>query len=187
MSIDLKQLSRTMSYILRHHPEQFELTLDDGGWVSVDALLAVLRTHRSEWQQLCGDDLSAVILTADKQRYELHDGKIRAYYGHSVPQKIAFAPLTPPDVLFHGTTPAVIHKIRSQGLKPMERQYVHLSAEQATARQVALRRTSQPVILTISALRASQAHIQFYFGNDNVWLAEAIPPAFIVFPGSDSR
>jgi putative RNA 2'-phosphotransferase len=68
-----------------------------------------------------------------------------------------------------------------EGLKPMQRQYVHLSAEEATARTVALRRTRHPVILRIDAFQAHQHGIKFYYGNDMVWLADNIPPEFIHF------
>jgi putative RNA 2'-phosphotransferase len=65
----------------------------------------------------------------------------------------------------------------------MKRQYVHLSAEEDTARTVALRRTSRPVILRINALQAQQQqNIKFYYGNDMVWLADHIPPGFILSP-----
>ncbi len=40
MKEELVQLSRTMSYALRHHPESFGLVLDSEGWVPVDDLLA---------------------------------------------------------------------------------------------------------------------------------------------------
>jgi putative RNA 2'-phosphotransferase len=50
-----------------------------------------------------------------------------------------------------------------------------------TARQVALRRTPHPVILQIAALQAHQQGIKFYLGNDMIWLADHIPPQFILF------
>ena len=62
----------------------------------------------------------------------------------------------------------------------LKRQYVHLSTDEKTARQVALRRTSSPVILRVAALKAHQQGVHFYPGNENVWLADAIPPAFII-------
>jgi RNA:NAD 2'-phosphotransferase (TPT1/KptA family) len=35
--INLVQLSKTMAFALRHHPERFGLFLDDEGWVPVDS------------------------------------------------------------------------------------------------------------------------------------------------------
>lgn len=177
----LVQLSHTISYALRHHPEQFGLSLDEEGWLPVQALLTALHT-RASYHDVDIKDIAAIIEQSDKQRFEMHDGMIRAYYGHSIPQKVKHEPTIPPTILFHGTTPAAARRIKIEGLKPMRRQYVHLSAEESTARTVALRRTQQPVILRIPALQAYQQGIHFYSGNEAIWLADAIPPQFIQFP-----
>jgi putative RNA 2'-phosphotransferase len=61
----------------------------------------------------------------------------------------------------------------------MSRQYVHLSADQETARQVGLRRDLYPAILKVDAAVASADGIHFYIGNDKVWLSDRIPPEYI--------
>lgn len=179
MTEDMTRLSKTMSHALRHAPQLYHLQLDEQGWVPVEALLEALRRHRRQWANLQEADLHAVMANADKQRFEIRDGKIRAIYGHSVRDKIARMPITPPAILYHGTTPQAAASIRAQGLKPMRRQYVHLSADEATAILVARRRTNRPVILRIAALEAHQHGIAFYLGNDQVWLADFVPPQYI--------
>ncbi|GCE04108.1 RNA 2'-phosphotransferase [Dictyobacter aurantiacus] len=179
MEIDLQQLSRTMAYALRHQPANFGLTLDDEGWVSVDALVSALRQHRTGWKHLQVSDIEHVIALPGKKRYELRTGRIRAYYGHSLQQRMQRETAVPPARLFHGTTPAAYERICQSGLLPMGRQYVHLSEDRETALQVARRRTSQPVILVVAALEAYQDGVQFYLGNESVWLADAIPPIYL--------
>jgi putative RNA 2'-phosphotransferase len=174
----LMKVSRTIAYALRHHPENFDLILDDEGWVSVQQLLVALRQHNPV-QSIITDDIAAVIAQSSKQRFEVQDDMIRAYYGHSIQQKMTRKLATPPTILFHGTTPEAANAIKTEGLKPMKRQYVHLSAEEATARAVALRRTQRPVILRVNALQAHQQNIKFYYANDMVWLADHIPAGFI--------
>jgi putative RNA 2'-phosphotransferase len=61
----------------------------------------------------------------------------------------------------------------------MNRQYVHLSADIDTARQVGRRKDSHPVILQVLAGQAHGHGITFYQGNDLVWLADDVPPDFI--------
>jgi putative RNA 2'-phosphotransferase len=61
----------------------------------------------------------------------------------------------------------------------MKRQYVHLSPDTDTARRIGRRKAAEPMILRISALRAREAGVGFYAGNDNVWLADTVPPEFI--------
>jgi putative RNA 2'-phosphotransferase len=109
----------------------------------------------------------------------MRDGKIRAYYGHSIADKVERETAVPPAILYHGTTPQSAEKIRIEGLNPMNRQYVHLSAEEETAIQVARRRTNHPVVLRIAAGEAHKQGIKFFLGNEMVWLAEPIPPPFI--------
>jgi putative RNA 2'-phosphotransferase len=172
-------VSRAISHALRHEPWLYELELDDAGWVPVEALLAALRAEKPVWANLSEADLVQMMAEADKQRYEMRDGKFRALYGHSTPQKLWKEPAAPPAVLFHGTAPATVALIRKAGLRPMRRQYVHLSADTPTAVQVGRRKAQEPVILRIRAAEAHGAGVPFYRGNDLVWLADAIAPAFI--------
>ena len=84
-------------------------------------------------------------------------------------------PATPPAILYHGTAPAIVPTILRDGLKPMSRQYVHLSADMDTAYKVGKRRTPTPAILKVKAQHAHDAGISFYASHDEVWLADAIP------------
>jgi putative RNA 2'-phosphotransferase len=176
---DLTALSRTVSHALRHEPWLYELELDSEGWVSINTLLSALQHEAKRWRNLSEVDLAQMIANSDKQRHEISKGKIRALYGHSVPEKLQKIEAIPPSLLFHGTYPEAIAQIRLQGLKPMNRQYVHLSTDQETAQQVGQRKASVPIILEIDALRAHQNGIKFYAGNNIVWLADRVPPEFI--------
>jgi putative RNA 2'-phosphotransferase len=172
-------LSRTISHALRHQPWLYELELDDAGWVQVDDLLAALRVDNPTWAGLSETDLLRMMAQADKERYEMRGGRIRALYGHSTPHRLSKEPAEPPAILFHGTAPKAIMAIRQDGLRPMGRQYVHLSADSATAVQVGRRKAKDPVILRIRASVAHGAGVRFYRGNDLVWLADVVAPAFI--------
>ncbi len=187
MRLDLTRLSKTVSHALRHAPWLYELEPDEEGWVPVDDLLAALRQERPAWRQLSADDLARLIARSDKRRFELRDGRIRALYGHSLPGKLLKWPAAPPPVLFHGTALPALDAIRREGLRPMRRQYVHLSVDEPTARQVAGRKRGRPVILTIRAAEAHRHGVRFYGGNELVWLADAIPPRFIIFPADNGE
>lgn len=179
MDENLVRLSKTISHALRHKPEEYGLTLDPEGWVPVEDLLAALRRRRGTWRAISLADITSIIAESEKQRFELHDGKIRAFYGHSTAGKVEKQPGVPPDTLYHGTTAQAATTIRREGLRSMKRQYVHLSTDERTARVVALRRTGQPVILRVNARKAYEQGIKFYPGNEDVWLADSIPPEFI--------
>jgi putative RNA 2'-phosphotransferase len=64
----------------------------------------------------------------------------------------------------------------------MNRQYVHLSTDQATAQRVGARLSSTPVVPEIRAGAAHAAGIIFYPGNEDIWLVDTIPPEFILDP-----
>ena len=88
-------------------------------------------------------------------------------------------PSEPPTVLYHGTAPHTAQIILTAGLKPMGRQYVHLSADRGTASQVGHRKARQPVILQAAAAEAHAAGVVFYKGNEQIWLADYVPATFI--------
>jgi putative RNA 2'-phosphotransferase len=180
MKMGQTKLSRAISHALRHEPWLYELELDDDGWTSVEALVAALRQAAPEWAEVSRSTIAEVIAKSDKQRHEMAGDRIRALYGHSVPGKLRREAATPPTVLLHGTSPQVAEVILREGLKPMGRQYVHLSVDEETAVAVGHRKSGAPIILKIDAAAAHANGVVFYAGNDKVWLADAVPARFIV-------
>lgn len=172
-----KKLSQTISYILRHHPEKYHIQLDEEGWVDIDILLNVLK---QKFGELSIEDIQHMMDHSDKKRYEIKEHRIRAYYGHSLAQKIVKKPLIPPQYLYHGTSKQYLPSILEKGLLPMKRQYVHLSSDEITANIVGKRHDKNPIILKIDAQKAHLDGILFYGGNDQVWLADHIPSQYIL-------
>ncbi len=120
-----------------------------------------------------------MVRMSDKKRYEIADGRIRAFYGHSVSQRLRKETAEPPALLYHGTAPEAVEAIRAGGLRPMSRQFVHLSADGETAAQVGRRKARSPVILEVDARAAHNVGVRFYLGNEMVWLADLVPPRII--------
>lgn len=178
MPLDRTRLSKTVSHALQHQPWLYELEPDAEGWVPVEDLLAALR-ERKAWRNLEAAGIAAMVEGSDKRRFEMRDGRIRALYGHSIPGKLSREPARPPAVLYHGTSPDAARSILAEGLRPMGRQYVHLSVDRATALQVGRRKSPRPAILTVDAAAAADHGVPFYRGNDLVWLADAIPARYI--------
>jgi putative RNA 2'-phosphotransferase len=174
-------LSKTMSYALRHHPEQFGLVLDEFGFVDVNALVRAISLNGFKYVDVTIDDITRIVNApkpGEKKRYEIVGDKIRAYYGHST-GNIKKTPVEPPEVLYHGTTSNAWESIQKTGLDPMGRDFVHLSAETGTAIIVAKRRTNQPVILIVDAKVAYKDGVKFYSEPNNVWLSDPIPVEYI--------
>ena len=174
----LVELSKEISYALRHAPWEYELEMDEEGWVRVEQLLDAL--HRDEkWMNVGETDLQDIIEQSEKNRFEIKNGKIRAFYGHSIPMKIIKEVQMPPDILYHGTARRFLESIKEKGLLPQGRQYVHLSKDIETAESVGKRHDGKPCILVIDAISAWNEGVKFYLGNEKVWLADSIPSRFI--------
>ena len=178
--MDYTKLSKEISYALRHAPWEYELELDSEGFVPVDQLLTAINEGEKYGRPITKSDLEYIIENSDKKRHEINGDKIRALYGHSTPMRISKETIIPPDQLFHGTTHKALEAIMNDGLKPMNRQYVHLSVDTETACQVGKRRDNKPVILTIDSGKAYNDGICFYKGNDKVILADNVPKEYIM-------
>lgn len=172
--------SKSMSYILRHNPGEFGLTLDEEGYVNIKDLLYAL-TSQFKYREIILDDIKYIVQNDNKGRYEIKGDLIRAIYGHSTKDKIVKKPCEPPKVLYHGTTPDAYRDIKREGLKSMNRQYVHLSQDIETAIMVAKRRTNTPELLTIDTSKAYKAGIKFYKEANGIYLSDNIPKEYIIF------
>ena len=177
--IKLSELSRAVSHALRHEPWLYELELDPEGWTPVGQLLNALQAEWPEWQCLSAADLASMIEESLKPRHEIKCDKIRAVYGHSVPVRVSYQPVMPPAVLYHGTAPGTAAVVLVDGLRPMGRQYVHLSVDTDMAVRVGARKGSAPVVLAVSAVEACRDDVKFYQASDIVWLADYVPAAYI--------
>lgn len=176
----LTAISKEVSYALRHAPEEFGLTLDPEGWVSTDELVNTINARHSNLQTpVTAELLQKLNAEAEKQRWEFGNNEVRALYGHSTDERIIKQPAIPPAQLWHGTNSAAWEQIRQTGLKPMNRQYVHLSSTRETAMTVGRRRTSQVIMLCIDTQKAIDTGNNFYHGNQDTWLADTVPAEFI--------
>lgn len=120
-------------------------------------------------------------MAADRKgRYALRGDRIRANQGHSVPVELHLTLTRPPQTLYHGTHAGALGAIRREGLRPMGRHHVHLSADTTTAQQVGARR-GQPVVLVVAAGAMRDAGHDFHRSDNGVWLTDTVPPEFITF------
>lgn len=169
--------SKRLSYLLRHSQEPLYIDLQ-GGWAQVKTILQVLGLSRAE--------LDEIVATDAKGRYSYSkDGaKIRANQGHSIDGVVVdMERPEPPELLYHGTATRFLDDILREGLKPMSRQFVHISPDFETAVAVG-RRHGKPVVLAIRAKEfVADGHDLFRSAN-GVWQALSVPPDYftLLFP-----
>lgn len=179
INLDYIKLSKEISYALRHAPWEYELEMDENGFVDIQQLLSSINEENAYPKLIDKIDILHVIEISDKKRLEISGERIRAMYGHSFPMQIKYDEEIPPSILYHGTAKRFLKSIMTEGLKPMSRQYVHLSADIETAILVGKRRDSEPVILQIDTVSALKSGIKFYHANEKVWLCKAIASQFL--------
>ncbi len=174
------KISKYLSKHLRHQPERLGLSLEPGGWVAVDALLAACQRHRFAVSRA---ELQEVVARCDKQRFAFDDSgsRIRANQGHSTEVDLQLEAAVPPDVLYHGTGAATLPLIVGDGLRKMARHHVHLSADAATAHKVG-QRHGTPVVLTIDTAAMHRDGHVFYRSANGVWLVDSVPVEFLLLP-----
>ncbi|WP_448915966.1 RNA 2'-phosphotransferase [Eubacterium ramulus] len=100
--MNLTNLSRYLSLILRHKPESIGITLDGHGWANVNDLITGISKNNPGFDM---DILEEIVRTDNKQRYSFNPDKtlIRANQGHSIPVDVELPEVKPPELLFHGT------------------------------------------------------------------------------------
>src|SRR5262245_60914009 len=98
----LINISKFLSLVLRHKPEEIGLIMDSNGWVDVDELIEKCNRHG---MKLDFETLEKVVLTNDKQRFAFNEdcSKIRANQGHSLDIELNLEPKVPLETLYHGT------------------------------------------------------------------------------------
>lgn len=173
----LVKLSKYLSRHLRHQPRALGLTLEPGGWVAVETLLAAMARHG---MTISRAELDEIVARNNKQRFafDAMGERIRASQGHSVAVDLQLAPTAPPDTLYHGTARSVVDAILREGLRKMRRQHVHLSADIDTAVNVGGRHGAPAVLLVDAAAMARDGYL-FYRSENGVWLTESVPPRYL--------
>lgn len=177
------QISKALSYLLRHGAVKEKLPIDQKGFVKLDAILANnrLKTHKAT-----REDIYKVVENNNKKRFTLStiDGVeyICANQGHSL-KSISNDNLTTlgkedfPTQLIHGTTQAKINLIlQSGGLSKMNRNHIHLTSsienDEAAGFVTGIRYNSTILIyLDIEKLR-NQDKIPFHKSLNDVYLTE---------------
>ena len=163
-----QKISKFLSYVLRHRPDEIGLVLDANGWALVSDLIERSKTASVV---LTEDIIREIVRSSDKQRFALSPDatKIRANQGHSIEVDLALEPKQPPEILFHGTATRFLDDIRRDGLRAMSRQHVHLSPDEVTATKVG-QRHGKPVVLRIKAGEMWRAGQTFLLSANGVWL-----------------
>lgn len=173
-----EQMSKFLSFVLRHNPQSIGIELDTEGWVDVQHLLFACENNG---RRTTLEQLRRIVDTDKKSRYSWStDGsKIRANQGHSTTTvKLTFEEKEPPQFLYHGTAERNISSIEAIGLLKGNRHHVHLTESVLTAKEVGSR-YGKSVVLRILTRPMLEAGTKFYLSDNNVWLVDYVPASCV--------
>jgi RNA:NAD 2'-phosphotransferase (TPT1/KptA family) len=148
-----RRVSKAMAYHLRHGEA---IKVDPDGWVSLAELAAAIGGGVTE------NEIAIVASTLSEPRFEFRDNLVRARYGHT--RNILHISSQSGDLsdvrAYHATNLESAHRIieLAEGLKPMERQFVHLSKDRLEALRSGLRHGA-PLLLSAAASQISGAMV----------------------------
>ncbi|MCO8579877.1 RNA 2'-phosphotransferase [Burkholderia multivorans] len=174
----LTDISKFLSFVLRHAPESIGIQLNSEGWASIDSLLVGATTQPFTLNR---EILQIVVSGNDKKRFEISTDNqwIRAVQGHTSPSvQREYLENQPPAFLYHGTVERFFDSILKKGLQPGARHHVHLSANIETAISVG-RRRGKPIVLKIDSSRMYYQGFKFFLTENGVWLTATVPVDFI--------
>lgn len=175
--MNLTRVSKRLAYLLRHSTDPQLISLD-GGWADVKKVMVQLRR---KWPSFCREDLETIVAEDEKGRYSFDASgeRIRANQGHSIPGvRMKMGSPAPPRLLYHGTSSRALPLILANGLRPMKRQYVHISSDPETAQKVG-QRHGKPVVLVMDAQRFVADGHTLLRSSNGVWQAAEVPPEYL--------
>lgn len=173
----ITKISKFMSLVLRHAPEKIGLQLDEAGWAKVDDLLRKMSKRHGE---ISFEMLQEVVAQNNKKRFAFNEdqSKIRASQGHSIQIDHGYKPISPPNVLYHGTASKNEESILKSGLSKRQRHHVHLSENLDTAISVG-KRHGKPIVFEVDCKEMNAKGFVFYKSENDVWLTENVPSVFL--------
>jgi putative RNA 2'-phosphotransferase len=170
-----ERISRFLTYLLRHQPKEYPLVFDQRGFVDWRDVVELVQER---FYDATEEQIEAVVSGSGKKRFELADGRVRATYGHSFPVDLGGEAAEPPERLYYGAARDLAQSMLKSGLKPRDRQYVHLSVTAEEAESVARRHDPAPAIVVVDVRAAQAGGVRFYESGP-LFLAESIPAKFL--------
>ena len=175
--IDKINISKQISFYLRHKPAELGIILDLEGWTDLQDFLEKLSTKNS---QIIDVNLIQEILgSSEKQRFEIQNNLIRAKYGHSIQIDPTYKLLDQKIKLYHGTALANKEQILKTGILPMNRSFVHLTSDRNMAELTAKRWSDKIWIFEINTAEMHFDNQKIYTAGNGVCLTKFVNPKYL--------
>lgn len=171
------QLSKSLSWLLRHGAVREGFVLSPEGYLEVNKILQ----HKTFRGKYSATDIERVVNSNDKQRFKLRHNphtnclEIKANQGHSITEvtDADLTPITEPkyNTVIHGTYLKCWPQIKNEGISCMKRKHIHLAKGTLDDASVisGLRRDTE-VHIYVNLASALVDAIKFYESENGVIL-----------------
>jgi putative RNA 2'-phosphotransferase len=174
---EIDRVGRMMAGILRHFPERFNLTMDGRGWVDLEEFSNAIRDSRDNYRRwLRREHIVALVETDDKGRYQIDGGMVRATYAHSVNVNLDDLPECTLEKLYFPVSEEEQDLVLESGLRPSDRNMIHLSATPDKAYSAGRVHIADPLLLEIDVKKASDAGNFIFRAGKAVYVTDAVEP-----------
>ncbi|XP_063701485.1 tRNA 2'-phosphotransferase 1 [Culicoides brevitarsis] len=165
-------ISKALSFLLRHGALKAGLPMQSDGFVDVNSILGHPEMQRRGVQLV---DLQRIVKNDQKKRFTMEGNRIRANQGHSM-KEVSDLELTKLDKIdfdvVHGTYFRYWEAIRSEGLKKMQRNFIHFASTAVFKDAVSGFRSDSEILIFVDTTKAMQDGIEFYRSANGVVLTE---------------
>ena len=145
-------LSRFLSYVVGHRPDEFGLYTDEEGFLPLKDLLKALAEEEG-WSHVRAHHIEDLLRDPDRTRFEVKDKWIRVAPEDTELELGTYPLAAPPKQLYYAARRKAYPTILEKGLQPGARPFIALCVNPELAWRVGRRRDSEPVPLTIHAPR----------------------------------
>jgi putative RNA 2'-phosphotransferase len=174
---EIDRVGRMMAGILRHFPERFNLTMDGRGWVDLEEFTNAIKDSRDNYRRwLRREHIEALVETDEKGRYQIDGGMVRATYAHSVNVNLDDLPEANVDKLYFPVAEEELDVVLEAGLRPSDRNMIHLSATPDKAYSAGRVHIPDPILLEVDVKGASDAGNFIFRAGKAVYVTDAVEP-----------
>ncbi len=175
----LKKLSKFLSYILGHCPNEFGLVLDQDGYVKIKELLKAVH-EEDGWKYVRRKHIEEILVSLTNPSIEINDNYIRMKNRENLPKHLPAQNL--PKLLYTCVRRKAYSVVVGKRIFPLDHRQVVLSSDKDMAERIGKRRDLQPVTLTVHVQKSVDKGIVFYQAGKLLYLSESIPADCFIGP-----
>ena len=177
--IKVDNLSRLISYILGHKPDEFGLVPDREGFVTYKELLWAINEEPG-WGYVKMGHINEVLLGKERTLFQPEEKRIRAL-DRRWHLDLQHPSLSLPKLLFIAVRRKAHAHVMDKGLRSTGDTFIVSSPDRDTAVKIGRRKDQNPVLMDIMASAAQEEGVSFYsFGS--LFLTNEVPAKFIYGP-----